>query len=748
MNRVNDSRIETLFLLFFFSMWARYFVAASEMTTKKLAVGLGATILIAQLNYTDAWDYSWKILSMACLASGTGVVGSMFPFPNSALKEAEERWSHALRQTAHLFHLLVAAFSCTHRGELDAKMLLVRIEQTIGHLLANRDAIKARIREAEYEFPVIAYHWLFGTHNNYTYSRFLRHFDSFEQMYAYMHCMLFAVHRLPFDDFHNVAVAHLHQDLHAVSHALAGWVAAVAGADRHVHRAHLLAQPLARYTQSVAALFQNYVRFRANMYFNGKLFLVDMIDGQKALLRQSADRQPSRARRRRATAIADDEDDAGSLLGTAASSMRGAGAGTARSLALHRSLSPPYSTRLSRFQDVAASSVVLPSVRSATALPPFGSSAAAGSVAPTASATAATAVAAPPSEEVEEKQRMLRLPHTSSAGSLALSPTPPTSAAPASSSTSPPPPATAAPASPDDQAPTVTPPAVVTLHIDVTDADGAEAAVATGPDGGDANADAGRGGGDNYDNDDGKDDPEADPDAPDTTPAPADFTWTSDDVMSLNFFFFQINEFTKRALKFAVEPGEEYAHDLPKGKTGAAAAGSAGSAAATGASTEGRAAGWFDPTSLYHLGSVGRVPVFLLAFIRSTLRSQWAGLRASCVWDEQRFIESAKLALAIVLASANELTPRSWTPIYERKSHGWWAPVTVAFTMSDNLGTHVTSMVLRVLGTLAGAVFGYVAKVVCQGELVALVAVLVVWNVLTTVQRTEPKFGYAWLVAG
>ena len=114
------------------------------MSTKKLAVGLGATILIAQLNYTDAWDYSWKILSMACLASGTGVVGSMFPFPNSALKEAEERWSHALHQTAHLFHLLVAAFSCTNRGELEAKMLLVRIEQTIGHLLANRDAIKAR----------------------------------------------------------------------------------------------------------------------------------------------------------------------------------------------------------------------------------------------------------------------------------------------------------------------------------------------------------------------------------------------------------------------------------------------------------------------------------------------------------------------------------------------------------------------------------------------------------------------------
>jgi len=288
----------------------------------------------------------------------------------------------------------------------------------------------------------------------------------------------------------------------------------------------------------------------------------------------------------------------------------------------------------------------------------------------------------------------------------------------------------------------------VTLHIDVTDTDGAEAAVATGPNGGDADADAGGGGGDNDDDDDGKDALQSDPDSPDTTPAPADFTWTSDDVMSLNFFFFQINEFTKRALKFAVEPGEEFAsaHDL-KAKT--AATGAAGSAAAAGpSSTEGRAAGWFDPTSLYHLGSVRRVPVFLLAFIRSTLRSQWASLRASCVWDEQRFIESAKLALAIVLASANELTPRSWTPIYERKSHGWWAPVTVAFTMSDNLGTHVTSMVLRVLGTLAGAVFGYVAKVVCQGELVALVAVLVVWNVLTTVQRSEPKFGYAWLVAG
>jgi len=226
----------------------------------------------------------------------------------------------------------------------------------------------------------------------------------------------------------------------------------------------------------------------------------------------------------------------------------------------------------------------------------------------------------------------------------------------------------------------------------------------------------------------------------------SDFTWTSNDVMSLNFFFFQTNEFTKRALKFAAEPGEEYAQHLRDAQVGRGLAASSASEMEVPAAAAG--AGWFDPAAHYHLGSVRRVPRFLIAFIRSTLRSQWAGLRASCVWDRQRFIEAAKLALAIVLASANELTPRTWTPIYERKSHGWWAPVTLAFTMGDNLGSHVTNMNLRVLGTLAGAVFGYVASQVCRGNLVALVAVLVVWNVLTTVQRTDPKFGYAWLVAG
>jgi len=120
---------------------------------------------------------------------------------------------------------------------------------------------QARIKEAEYEIPIVLFHWLFGTHNNYSWARFLRHFASFEQMSSCMQCMFFGVQRLPFDDFHNVAVRHLGRDLHEVSHALAGWVAAVAAADRSVHRAHILAAPLAHYSQCVAALFHNYVRF-------------------------------------------------------------------------------------------------------------------------------------------------------------------------------------------------------------------------------------------------------------------------------------------------------------------------------------------------------------------------------------------------------------------------------------------------------------------------------------------------------
>lgn len=83
----NNSRGWTLALIFLFSFWAKYFISAAEVTTQKLAAGLGATILITQLNFDFQWDYSWRLLASVCVGALFGIVGSAVPFPNAAMKE-------------------------------------------------------------------------------------------------------------------------------------------------------------------------------------------------------------------------------------------------------------------------------------------------------------------------------------------------------------------------------------------------------------------------------------------------------------------------------------------------------------------------------------------------------------------------------------------------------------------------------------------------------------------------------------
>jgi uncharacterized membrane protein YccC len=143
-NYSNSSRVATLVLLFFFTMWAKYFIAQDELLTKRFAIGMAATILIPQVNYPQSLNYAWQMFATTSIGSAAAVIGSMFPFPNSARTEAEERWAHAVQQTQHLFKLLLEAFSCTSQGQLQARMLYTRIEESMARLLANMEALKVR----------------------------------------------------------------------------------------------------------------------------------------------------------------------------------------------------------------------------------------------------------------------------------------------------------------------------------------------------------------------------------------------------------------------------------------------------------------------------------------------------------------------------------------------------------------------------------------------------------------------------
>lgn len=186
------SRALTTVLLFSFSVWAKYCIGPGQLTTKKLAAGLNCTILITQLNYDTAGLQSFKLLATACLGSLAGVLGSMLPIPHPALHEVGHRFRHALVQSSHLVQLLIEAFCCTSSGQLQSRMLRARIEHSLAQLQDNREAIRQRLKEAEYERPVHLYHWVFGTPDSDALARLLQHVHTLDHMVRYLRCMAFA----------------------------------------------------------------------------------------------------------------------------------------------------------------------------------------------------------------------------------------------------------------------------------------------------------------------------------------------------------------------------------------------------------------------------------------------------------------------------------------------------------------------------------------------------------------------------
>ncbi|GAQ91269.1 hypothetical protein KFL_007550015 [Klebsormidium nitens] len=82
------------------------------------------------------------------------------------------------------------------------------------------------------------------------------------------------------------------------------------------------------------------------------------------------------------------------------------------------------------------------------------------------------------------------------------------------------------------------------------------------------------------------------------------------------------------------------------------------------------------------------------------------------------------------------------------RNYGYWAVVTIAFIIGGYQGTSFRAAWLRLQGTVAGAIYGYLVILVVHGHPVAVGALLVPWVALVTFIRYSKAYGYSGVVAG
>ena len=616
-------------------------------------------------------------------------------------------------------------------------MLTQRIDETVAFLLANRDSMKALMRDIDFEFPVVLYRLLCGTYNNYALERMQQHFVTFDHLYRYTRCMIFSLQTLPYDAFHQACILTLKPHLLAVSRGLDAWMQALVQADGRVKRDAIIERVLEGYSEAITRLFDTYLQFRADMYFSGRLYLLDLYGGKKAVLRTASQNGTTTVKTgRNSNATKTDH----TLLGTApllngivAKRAEGdkdisenVNVGTAIEsvdvVAVDKHSKQPIASESShrhKTDGVKARSAAL--VRAALA-PTDSSESRAGEEFPMHPGVELAAVHSAAHGQIKDAAAPSTSSHSSAVvdddvttvtfhlDSLKDDKEQPRNGK-ASAVSAPQPEANGKPPLHPQPEKRSIPPSIQMTQSSSASSSFASSNAASSP---------------------SSPDPAADPAASfssggSSSPsksapyAGADFTWTSEDIMSMNFFIFTLNEFTRRSLKFRWEPKVSAGTDD---------------------------AGEGDPRQTMHLGSFRKVPGWMCRYLLEFLKSYFLSFRTTFTWDRRLFIEAMKLGLAIVLASLNEVVPRDWPPIYTRTHHGWWAAVTVAFTMADSLGGHVSTMIMRVLGTFVGAVIGYIIAQISNNNVVSLVALLTVWNSLCTFSRSHGRYGYACMVAG
>eukprot|EP00850_Spirogloea_muscicola_P017388 SM000149S01323 [mRNA] locus=s149:111:8229:+ [translate_table: standard] len=106
--------------------------------------------------------------------------------------------------------------------------------------------------------------------------------------------------------------------------------------------------------------------------------------------------------------------------------------------------------------------------------------------------------------------------------------------------------------------------------------------------------------------------------------------------------------------------------------------------------------------------------------------------------NTRRLKSSAKIAVSMVISAIlGDLITKP----------GFWAPVTVAFVIGGHQGGSFQVSLLRLQGTVAGAVYGYLAILLTHHSQWLILAALVPWVVLSSYIRYSKAVGYAGIVS-
>jgi uncharacterized membrane protein YccC len=121
---------------------------------------------------------------------------------------------------------------------------------------------------------------------------------------------------------------------------------------------------------------------------------------------------------------------------------------------------------------------------------------------------------------------------------------------------------------------------------------------------------------------------------------------------------------------------------------------------------------------------------------------QW--MRSLRQAEQRQLISSLQASIALILASLLILV----TAFRDHIEFAYWAPLTVAFVSGDNIGASFHTSVLRLQGTVAGAVFSYICFQELQSSSLAMGALFTLWITISTYVRTSQGIEYAGTVAG
>lgn len=126
---------------------------------------------------------------------------------------------------------------------------------------------------------------------------------------------------------------------------------------------------------------------------------------------------------------------------------------------------------------------------------------------------------------------------------------------------------------------------------------------------------------------------------------------------------------------------------------------------------------------------------------RGTLRA-WA-LAALPQWRQAAWLHGARLALAVGLSGSVAFVPQLAT----RFPQAFWAPLTVAFVAEARVGGTLRTSMLRLQGTVLGAVAGYLLVLAWGDAAPLLLGGTAAWVMLSAYCRTHPTYAYGALVS-